>query len=223
MTAKDDILSSWTANANNWIASIDNAELESRVLVTNNAIVQAINEFPVQTLLDIGCGEGWLTRTLRQQGKDCWGVDATEALVNNAIAKDGPFYTQATYRSLVSGQQIMPVLADAAVINFALIDKEDTAALLPAIPQYLVPRGLLFIQTLHPLAIAMNGEYSSGWKDGSWNGMKRNFEQPYQWYFRTLEDWWQLFANEYTLLALREPVHPVTKKPMSVIFILQIK
>ncbi|HTL07376.1 MAG TPA: hypothetical protein VL307_03925, partial [Chitinophagaceae bacterium] len=61
------------------------------------------------------------------------------------------------------------------------------------------------------------------WKEGSWNGMKRNFEQPYQWYFRTLEDWWQLFANDYTLLALREPVHPETKKPLSVIFILQTK
>ncbi|HTL10346.1 MAG TPA: class I SAM-dependent methyltransferase [Chitinophagaceae bacterium] len=223
MTAGDNILSSWRANAPHWIATIDNAELESRVLVTNNAIVAAINSYPLHTILDIGCGEGWLTRTLRQQGKDAWGVDAIDALVENAIAKDGPFYKQASYKALATGQQVMPAPADAAVINFALIDKEDTEALLHAIPQYLVPGGLLFIQTLHPLSIAMSGEYCSGWKEGSWNGMKRNFEQPYQWYFRTLEDWWQLFANDYTLLALREPVHPETKKPLSVIFILQTK
>ena len=223
MPASEQILASWAANAGNWIATIDNAELESRTLVTNQAIVNAIGEYKLQHILDIGCGEGWLTRALRKKGIESFGVDAIAALVENAIAKDGPYYETASYAELAAGKKIMQPLFDAAVINFALIDKEETSALVQFIPNYLVKNGWLFIQTLHPLTIAAAGEYTSGWKEGSWNGMKRNFEQPYQWYFRTLEDWMHLFASGYHVTAIKEPVHPETKKPLSVIFILQTK
>jgi len=223
MSASQQIVQSWEANAGNWIATIDNAELESRTMVTNNAIVNTVCGYNCTTILDIGCGEGWLTRALRKKGKQAFGVDAIAALIENAIAKDGNFYETVSYKELSNGRKLQPAAFDAAVVNFALIDKEETEALINAVPNYLVQNGLLFIQTLHPLAVASAGEYTSGWKDGSWNGMKRNFEQPYQWYFRTLEDWLQLFAAKYQLLAIKEPVNPETKKPVSVIFILQIK
>lgn len=223
MSASQQILESWTANAGNWIATIDNAELESRVLVTNAAIVNTICEYDVKTILDIGCGEGWLTRALRSKGKDAFGVDGIEALIENAVLKEGLFYKTATYAELASGIQLQQDVFDACVINFALIDKDETAVLINAIPQYLQKNGLLFIQTLHPLVVAANAGYTSGWKEGSWNGMKRNFEQPYQWYFRTLEDWVSLFVPHYQVLGIKEPVHPETKKPLSVIFILQTK
>ncbi len=223
MSVTEQILQSWKANAVNWIATIDNEELESRKLVTNNAIVNAVCNYSCKNILDIGCGEGWLTRALRKKGKQCFGVDAIAALIENAIAKDGPFYEQASYTELAAGKKLQQPVFDAAVINFALIDKEETEKLIHAIPGYLNKSGLLFIQTLHPLTIAASSEYASGWKDGSWNGMKRDFEQPYQWYFRTLEDWMELFAAKYNLIAIKEPVHPETKKPMSVIFILETK
>ncbi len=223
MSVSQQILESWKANADNWIATIDNAELESRTLVTNNAIVNTICDYDCTTVLDIGCGEGWLTRTLREKGKQSFGADAVAALIENAIIKDGNFYEVISYRELADGGKFTQQLFDAAVINFALIDKEETEVLIHSIPAYLIQNGLLFIQTLHPLTIAATDEYTSGWKDGSWNGMKRNFEQPYQWYFRTLEDWLQLFVKKYHLIAIREPVHPESKKPLSVIFILQTK
>jgi 2-polyprenyl-3-methyl-5-hydroxy-6-metoxy-1,4-benzoquinol methylase len=223
MSSSEQIIQSWKDNAGNWIATIDNAELESRTLVTNNAIVSTVCGYDCASILDIGCGEGWLTRALREKGKQAFGVDAVAALIENAIAKDGVFYETVSYKELADGKKLQQPAFDAAVINFALIDKEESEALIHSIPGYLVQNGLLFIQTLHPLAVAAAGEYINGWKDGSWNGMKRNFEQPYQWYFRTLEDWLQLFAPEYHLLAIKEPVHPETKKPVSVIFILQTK
>ena len=223
MSVSAQILQSWNANAANWIATIDNAELESRVLVTNEAIVNAVCSYDCSTILDIGCGEGWLTRSLRRKGKQAFGVDAVGVLIENAIAKDGDFYEKITYKELAEGKRPRQQLSDAAVINFALIDKDETEKLIDAIPGCLEKNGLLFIQTLHPLVMAAAGDYASGWKDGSWNGMKRNFEQPYQWWFRTLEDWIQLFSAKYQLLAVREPVHPVTKKPVSLLFILQTK
>ena len=223
MPVSQQILESWEANAGNWIATIDNADLESRTLVTNSAIVDTVCSYAVKKLLDIGCGEGWLTRALRAKGKEVYGVDAVAALIDNAIAKDGDFYETVSYRELANGTTLTPQPFDAAVINFALIDKEDTDALINAVPNFLAAKGLLFIQTLHPLTIAASGAYESGWKPGSWNGMKRNFEQPYPWWFRTLEDWMLLFSKRFELMAIKEPVHPVTKQPLSIIFILQTR
>jgi 2-polyprenyl-3-methyl-5-hydroxy-6-metoxy-1,4-benzoquinol methylase len=217
------ILSSWNANAENWIATIDNNELESRVLVTNDAITETVCSYNFETIIDIGCGEGWLTRALRAKGKQAFGVDAVASLTDYAIAKDGDYYEVASYKDLAAGRTLKHQPFDAAVINFALIDKNDTEALIDALPGYLSANAYLFIQTLHSFSVAAAGEYISGWKDGSWNGMKRNFDKPYQWYFRTLEDWLQLFSENYQVLAVKEPVHPQTKQPMSIIFILQTK
>ena len=220
MNQPDKILESWMANAGNWIATIDNTEIESRKLSTNKAIVDAVLSYPLSTVLDIGCGEGWLTRELRKNGKQSYGADAVPALIENAIAKDGNFYQVCSYKELSEGIKLILSAFDAVVINFALIDKEDAEALIKALHKYLVKDGIVFIQTLHPSAVEDNEV--SGWKEGSWNGMKRDFVQPYQWYFRTLEDWVELFGEAgLKVLAIKEPVHPETKKPLSVIFVLK--
>lgn len=216
------ILDSWEANADSWVTTIENNELESRQLVTNDAIVNAVLQFAPQKVVDIGCGEGWLTRSLMQKGIQAWGADAIKKLVDDAIAKGGEFYCQLTYRQIADGAHKLPVPFDVAVINFALLDEEDTEALIHSARRLLTSTGRLVIQTLHPLSAATEGPYKSGWKEGSWAGMKQNFVQPYQWYFRTMADWIKLFTKAgFIVEELVEPLHPQTQKPLSVIFILQ--
>jgi 2-polyprenyl-3-methyl-5-hydroxy-6-metoxy-1,4-benzoquinol methylase len=67
MTGENDILESWEANAGNWIQTVTNQELESRRLVTDDAIVQAVMHYAPARILDLGCGEGWLSRALRKK------------------------------------------------------------------------------------------------------------------------------------------------------------
>jgi 2-polyprenyl-3-methyl-5-hydroxy-6-metoxy-1,4-benzoquinol methylase len=103
MTGENDILESWEANAGNWIQTVTNQELESRRLVTDDAIVQAVMHYAPARILDLGCGEGWLSRALRRKGLEVWGTDGIAALVERAIAADGPFYYQYTYREIAKG------------------------------------------------------------------------------------------------------------------------
>jgi len=216
------IAASWHTNANNWIATIDNAEIETRTLVTNDAIVSTICSCNIQSILDIGCGEGWLTRCLQNKGIKAFGVDVVDALIKNAIEKGGNHYAVASFNDLATGKYIIENKPDAAVINFALLDKTDTAALLNNIKHLIVSGGLLFIQTLHPLTIAQQDPYISGWKEGSWKGLKRDFEKPYEWYFRTLEDWVALFSEAgLTVWKIKEPLHPKSQSPASLIFVLK--
>jgi hypothetical protein len=61
--------------------------------------------------------------------------------------------------------------------------------------------------------------YRDGWRQGSWAGCGDGFSEPAPWYFRTLESWVRLFAdNGFRLHEIREPFHPHTGKPASVIF-----
>lgn len=217
------IIASWHANADQWIATIDHAEIASRTLATNEAIVSTVMAYPLTSILDIGCGEGWLTRALQERGLKASGVDAVAALIDNARQKGGGTYEVAGFRDIASGVYAVAETFTAAVINFALLDQEDTEALLKNIRRVVATGGWVFIQTLHPLVIAGQEPYVSGWKEGSWNGMKRAFVQPYQWYFRTLEDWFRLFAEAgLAVKQVKEPVHPETKAPVSVIFVLQV-
>jgi len=221
MSKSEIILKSWEGNAKAWIATIENNELESRKLVTNHAIVETVLAHLPSKVLDLGCGEGWLSRELRNHGIQVFGTDAIAALVESARKKDGDFYFQYGYEQIAAGHHELPFPFDLVVINFALIDKEATENLLHYLPSLLGPNGKLIIQTLHSFAIPPE-EYKTGWKEGSWNGMKREFVLPYQWYFRTLENWMHLFSTAgFRLADLKEPVHPESGKPLSLIFVLK--
>lgn len=221
MNASHEILQSWQANAETWIATIDANEIESRKLVTNAAIIDAITNYRPEFVLDIGCGEGWLTRALAAKNIKGIGVDAIPELIQNAIKKGGEHYEVCSYENIIAGKCNVIPSVDAAVINFALLDKDLSEKLIQYLAKHLKKGSHLFIQTLHPFNIT---PYETGWKEGSWNGLQREFVQPYKWYFRTMQDWMQLFVEAgLRLTQLIEPIHPITEKPASVIFVLEVK
>jgi trans-aconitate methyltransferase len=218
----DPILDSWHTNAQQWIATIEGEELESRRLVTNQAIIDIILKYQPKTLLDVGCGEGWLSRALSQRSIQTLGVDGVPTLIESARQKGSSKFEVATYQDLIKRKPLPLAPLESAAINFALLDQQKTEALLPALKYYLKKLGWLFIQTLHPHTQAGDQPYQSGWRSGSWDGLKQDFTQPYEWYFRTLQDWVQLFSQSgYQLKELWEPLHPKTGKPASIIFVLQ--
>lgn len=216
-----EILDSWKANAGNWIKTVDGNEIESRRLVTNQAIIDAICSYSPKTLLDVGCGEGWLTRTLRGKGVDAIGIDAVEALVANAIEKDGPFYNVCRYEELVNGDGKILQDKEAVVFNFSLLDETYSEQLIRFLPKFLPKGAIVFIQTLHPLTLVNYDGRVTGWKEGSWTGLSRQYVLPYKWYFRTLKDWILLFAQAgLSIKEIKKPVYPENNKPASVIFVL---
>jgi 2-polyprenyl-3-methyl-5-hydroxy-6-metoxy-1,4-benzoquinol methylase len=219
MNNEQKIITSWQANANNWIDIIDNNGIESRRLITNKSIVYAVSKAKPVTVLDIGCGEGWLSKELQQQGMEITGVDVIPELIEKAREKvPGEFFV-ASYEEIYSGNISFNKLFDTIVINFALIGKESTENLLAYLPKLLTLTGTLFIQTLHPDSRKSINDYKSGWKDGSWDGLGDQFSMPYQWYFRTMEDWLLLLSQSgFGKIKATEVTHPHSGKPLSVIF-----
>lgn len=219
MDKEKNIISSWHTNAASWINIIERNGIESRRLVTNQAILDAVYSVKPHSVLDIGCGEGWLCAKLAENGIEVTGIDVIPELIEKARQKvRGDFYV-ASYEDIAANATRFRQLFDAIVINFALIGKESTEKLLASLPSYLTPAGKLFIQTLHPYHRKALNDYASGWKTGSWDGLGDEFTQPYEWYFRTLEDWLHLLKiSGFNNVIIHQTLHPVNQTELSVIF-----
>jgi cyclopropane fatty-acyl-phospholipid synthase-like methyltransferase len=170
------------------------------------------------SVLDIGCGEGWLIRALAEFGVEGIGVDAVPALIEQAVRAGNGDFRVMSYEEIATGG--LDVRVDVAVANFSLIGKEAVDDLVAAVPRLLARHGSLVVQTLHPVMASTDVPYEDGWRTGSWTGFSPDFSDPAPWYFRTMDSWTELLKKTgCRALEIREPVHPVTKKPASVVFI----
>ena len=214
-----DILHSWHRNADAWTRAVREELIESRRLITDQAIVDAVLDKQPRSVLDVGCGEGWLVRALTAHGIQAIGVDAVPALIEHARELGGSFEV-ATYEDLIAGR--FPQRVNTVVCNFSLLGEASVESLLAALPSLLEPDGWLIVQTVHPLVACGEQGYVDGWRLEAWTGFGAEFAAPAPWYFRTLARWFALFAaTGWQLCDMREPLHPQTGRPASVIFIAQ--
>jgi 2-polyprenyl-3-methyl-5-hydroxy-6-metoxy-1,4-benzoquinol methylase len=208
------IIDSWGKNTASWITAVREGEIASRLLVTNRAIVDAVRSRAPATGIDIGCGEGWLVRAL--DGVSMIGVDVVPGLVEAAREAGGGDFRVMSYEEIAQGR--LNLALDVAICNFSLLGEASVAGVFRAAPTYLKPGGTLIVQTMHPLVACGDAPYADGWREGSWAGFNDGFTDPPPWYFRTLASWVALFSdNGLTLGELREPMHPATGKPASLI------
>lgn len=212
-----DILHSWHRNADAWTRAVREELIESRRLITDQAIVDAVLDNRPRSVLDVGCGEGWLVRALTAHGIQAIGVDAVPALIEHARERGGSFQV-AAYDDLIAGR--FPQRVEAVVCNFSLLGEASVERLLAALPSLLEADGRLIVQTVHPLVACGEHAYMNGWRMEAWTGFGNAFPAPAPWYFRTLASWIGLFAaSGWQLCELREPLHPQTGRPASVIFV----
>jgi 2-polyprenyl-3-methyl-5-hydroxy-6-metoxy-1,4-benzoquinol methylase len=215
------IIDSWHRNAAPWTAAVREHQIESRALVTNQAVIDAILSRSPATVLDIGCGEGWLVRAVGERGIRAIGVDVVPELIERAEQAGGGEFRVASYEAIAAGA--LGVAVDVAVANFSLIGHESVNALLAYAPRLLTAGGSLIVQTLHPPTATGDLPYVDGWREGSWAGFSTDFTDPAPWYFRTMGSWVRLLSQSGLRLAeLREPMHPISGKPVSAIFVAEM-
>jgi SAM-dependent methyltransferase len=212
------IIHSWGKNALPWTAAVRGGEIESRILVTDQAIVDAVMSCSPDSVLDLGCGEGWLVRELASRVTRAVGVDVIPALIDQARRAGGGEFIVTPYEAILHGS--VDGQFDVAVCNFSLFGQEVVESLFAAVPFLLRPGGHFVVQTLHPLVATGESAYVDGWRDGSWAGFGPEFVDPSPWYFRTVDNWLALFAaHGFGLKETLEPINPKTGKPASIIFV----
>lgn len=210
---------SWEANAAAWTRAVRGDVIESRRLGTEAAIVAALRALAPASLLDVGCGEGWLCRAMAADGVQCTGVDGSVPLLAAARALGGGRFEPFDYTDLAEGDGL-PGPFDAIACNFALLG-EDIVPLLRGLRRRLAPGGRLLIQTVHPFSACGDAPYRDGWRSEDFAAFgDAGFVMAMPWYFRTLGRWLRdLDAAGLELATLGEPTAPDGDRPLSLLLV----
>jgi SAM-dependent methyltransferase len=166
--------------------------------------------------LDIGCGEGRVSRALAGYGHAMLGLDAAPTLVRRAASSDPPL------SAVLGDAGTQPFRSECAalVVSFMVLqDVDDLDAALCEIARVLSVGGQLCFAILHPIATAgdfvdddpdspflMTRSYTDTWRfveTGARNGMTMTFHSEH----RSLETYFAALARAgFVVEALREPV-----------------
>ncbi len=213
-----EIIRSWEKNVLPWVTAIREGEIESRLLATNQSVIDAVLASQPKTVLDVGCGEGWLVRQLSEKGIDVLGIDVVSELITCASQIGAGRFKTLSFEQL-SYDRIKEMF-DVIVCNFSLLGKESVEQVFQQAPFLLNDGGHIVVQTIHPIEGCGDKDYKDGWREGSWSGFSDRFCDPAPWYFRTLASWKTLFAkNNFKLDKILEPINPKTQQKASILFI----
>lgn len=210
---------SWQTNAAAWTEAVREGRIATRRLATDQAMVDAVQGLAPRRVLDLGCGEGWLARALAAEDVEVVGVDASPPLVEAARQAGGGEFHVCSYAELARASARFGDPFDVVAANFALLGESVEDALRGA-RALLKPGGALVIQTVHPWTARGDEPYRDGWRTEQFAAFGSGFTEPMPWYYRTLESW--LTALRQAGLgvdAVREPMHPETGEPASLILI----
>jgi SAM-dependent methyltransferase len=201
----DEISRSWDANASAWSTAVRERQIESRRVATDAAIVSAVLEQHPQTVLDLGCGEGWLARALADHGIEVTGIDGSAALIEAARQLGGGEFHALPYHELATLGRTF----DLAIANFSLFEK-DLHDLLSNIPAR-----TLVVQTVHP-----SFAETDGWQVETFAKMPGDWPKPMPWYFRRQASWTtELERAGWAVLQAGEVLHPEQGDGLSMIFV----
>lgn len=214
-----DIIRSWHTNARQWTKALRCRQIASRRLVTDQAIIDAVLSVAPCSVLDMGCGEGWLARALMRSGVEVLGIDVVPALIAEAKRLGPSTFEVHSYLDVAAGT-LKCRSFDAVVCNFSLLGRESVEVLIGALDGCLNPGGHFVLQTLHPVAACGALPYRDGWRPGSWAGFSDEFSDPPPWFFRTVASWYAMLRRcGFDVVECREPTADDASAPSSLIFI----
>lgn len=211
---------SWDRNASAWTRAVREGLIESRRLATDAAIMETITSLSPRSILDAGCGEGWLCRAAEVRGIRAVGLDGSAELIEAARQAGEGEYHHLRYGDLGELTSLFDSETfDVAVFNFSLLD-EKIEGVLRHVARVVRPDGRLVIQTVHPWTGAGDGPYTDGWRTEDFATFTGAFRETMPWYFRTLASLSRDIRNAgLEIDRLIEPRHPDTGEPVSLIVV----
>ncbi len=117
----DPLAASWITNADAWTSAVRDGLIPSRRAGTDAAIVEVCRNHQPGSILDVGCGEGWLARALAGSHVRVLGIDGSPPLIEAARASGDAEFDVVSYETLQAEPAAAAGPWDLIVCNFALL------------------------------------------------------------------------------------------------------
>jgi 2-polyprenyl-3-methyl-5-hydroxy-6-metoxy-1,4-benzoquinol methylase len=152
-------LDSYSVNAQFWVKIIRENLDRYRTDLTNQAVLNAVGGCEGKKILDVGCGEGYLSRILASFGGDVTGFDASAALIEAATnAEANPISRVNHYVATVESIPESDRSFDIIVCNHVMTDIADPVPALKELGRVAKAGCKLVILMLHPCFYSAHSE-----------------------------------------------------------------
>jgi len=142
-----DLAAAWDAHAADWIAWAREPGLDSYWRFNRDVFLELVPA-PGRRTLDLGCGEGRLSRDLKALGHDVVGVDRSETMLAAAREADPAIET---HLADAAGLPLPDASFDCVVAFMSLQDVADVGGAIAEAARVLEPGGRFCFAIVHPL------------------------------------------------------------------------
>lgn len=207
----------WNRVADDWQIQVGDDGDGNRRLNSDPVLWAFAGDVNGLTVLDAGCGTGYLSRKLHDQGAHVTGIDFSERMIAIARAR----YPDIDFRvdSCSELATIEDEHCDLVIANYVLMDTPDLRGMMAAFNRVLKPDGLAVLVFSHPCfpqgraAVSEDGqEIWYGWSFPYFEPRKctdppwAHFTSEFIWFHRPLSDYWKAFmAAGFAVVDFEEP------------------
>lgn len=220
----DEVRANWNRNADRWTATYADDGDPNRRFQSDPPMLELLGDVNGLDVLDVGSGNGYLSRKLARAGARVTGVELSDRFL--AQANEAQKHEHLAIRYIAGSASDMDFLDgasfDRAVSNYVLMDIVDYEAALREVHRVLRPGGHFIVVISHPCFALGYGwsrpildsprqEETEGWLTdnyfhrGPYMGTWGNLD-PVLSFHRPLRDYWEAFSKAgFAVTGFDEP------------------
>ncbi|BAU14459.1 methyltransferase type 11 [Leptolyngbya sp. NIES-3755] len=217
---EQEIYESWNQKAQDWDIQVGDLGDRNRILNSDPVLWQFVGDVNGRTVLDAGCGTGYLSRQLCRKGAIVTGVDLSSEMLAIAQQKARSEELSIDFRedSCSELKTLSNESFELLVSNYVLMDLPDLEKAVLAFHRVLKPGGVAVLVFSHPCfdqgAAVVNDDRSVTYhqkrpyferqkrQDPPW----KHFTSDFIWFHRPLSDYWKAFKLAgFSVIDFEEP------------------
>jgi SAM-dependent methyltransferase len=207
----------WNRVADDWRIQVGDDGDANRRLNSDPVLWAFAGDVSGRTVLDAGCGPGYLSKKLHDRGARVIGVDFAERMI--AIARG--LYPELDFRvdDCAELRTIADAHCDLVIANYVLMDTPDLHGTMAAFHRVLKPGGVAVLVFSHPCFPQARATVSEDGEEICYRWNFRYFESrtcldppwahftsEFIWFHRPLSDYWKAFtAAGFVVVDFEEP------------------
>jgi len=207
----------WNRVADDWRIQVGDDGDRNRILNSDPVLWEFAGDVSGLTVLDAGCGTGYLSKKLRDRGALVTGIDFSGRMIELARAK----HPDIDFRvdSCSELRTIDDERFDMVIANYVLMDVPDLRETMKAFNRILRTGGVAVLVFSHPCfpqgraTVSENGEET--WYCWSFPYFEQrkctdppwaHFKSEFIWFHRPLSDYWKAFMTAgFVVVDFEEP------------------
>ncbi len=217
MNETEEVREFWNRVADDWDIQVGAEGDSNRILNSDPVLWDFAGDVTGLSVLDAGCGTGYLAKKLHERGADVIGVDLSERMIEVARTRVPGIDFRVESCSNLSSIQDRSI--DMVVANYVLMDTPDLQKTMQAFHRVLKDVGIVIVIFSHPCfpqgraTVSTDGESIQYQWDFPYFEQRKCIDPPWGhftsefiWFHRPLSDYWKAFKTTgFNVLDFEEP------------------